>query len=54
MVATSQVRFYVDNVLSETQTRPNALGFDCVVIGSDLTAKGNMAAVDNLVVSGGP
>lgn len=53
-VTSSQVRFYVDGVLSETESRPNALGFDSVVIGSDLTANGHLAAVDNLTITCGP
>ena len=47
-VTTSQIRFYVDNILSETEARPNAYGFDSVVIGADLTANGYTAYVDNM------
>ena len=49
----TQVLFYVDGILSETEARPNNFGFDWVVLGSDLTAAGFQAAVDNVVVSGG-
>jgi len=48
------VKFYVDGILSETEARPNSLGFDCVTIGSDLTAAGFAARVDNLRVLCGP
>ncbi len=53
MVTTGQIRFYIDNVLSETETRPDSYGFDCVLIGSDLTANGIVARVDNLQVTCG-
>ncbi|HOB75110.1 MAG TPA: immunoglobulin domain-containing protein [Phycisphaerae bacterium] len=53
VITDSQIQFYVDGVLSETETRPNNYGFDWVVLGSDLTAAGFQAAVDNVVVSGG-
>ena len=43
-VTTSQVKFYVDGILSETESRPNSFGFDCVVIGSDLTAAASPSA----------
>src|SRR5690606_23817469 len=52
-ITATQVKFYVDGILSETESRPNAYGFDSVVLGSDLTAAGFAAAVDNLAVSGG-
>jgi N-acetyl-anhydromuramyl-L-alanine amidase AmpD len=53
VVTTGQVLFYVDNILSETETRPNSYGFDCVMIGSDLTAAGFTVRVDNLAVTCG-
>ena len=49
-ITATQVKFYVDGVLSETEARPNGFGFDWVVLGSDLTAAGFQAAVDNLVI----
>jgi hypothetical protein len=52
-VTTGQVKFYVDGILSETEARPNSYGFDCVVIGSDLTSAGFAARVDNLRVTCG-
>ncbi len=50
-VTSSEVRFYVDNVLQEVEPRPNNFGFDTVVLGSDLTANGHQAWIDNVVVS---
>jgi len=52
-VTSSLVKFYVDGILSETESRPNSYGFDCVVIGSDLTSAGIVARVDNLRVTCG-
>ena len=49
-VTTNEVLFYVDGILCETEARPNAYGFDSVVIGSDLTANGHTAYVDNVEV----
>ena len=49
-VTASEVRFLVDGILSETESRPNSLGFDSVVLGSDLTANGHDAALDNVRV----
>jgi len=49
-VTSTQVQFSVDGVLAEVESRPNALGFDNVVLGSDLTAAGHTAWVDNLSV----
>ena len=53
VITTGQALFYVDGILSETEARPNSYGFDCVVIGSDLTANGFVARVDNLRVTCG-
>lgn len=52
-VTTSQVKFYVDGILSETEARPNSYGFDCVAIGSNLTSNGWTFRVDNLQVTCG-
>ncbi len=49
----TKVRFYVDNQLAETVERPDALGFDTVVLGSDLTAGGHEVVIDNVAVVGG-
>ena len=49
-IATTQIRFYVDGVLSETEARPDQNPFNCVVLGSDLTANGFVARVDNIEV----
>lgn len=49
-ISDSAVEFYVDGFLAETVARPNGLGFDSVVLGSDLTAGGNTVWVDNVRV----
>lgn len=49
-VTGSQVKFSVDGVLCEVEPRPNAFGFDNVVLGSGLTANTHSAWVDNLKV----
>jgi hypothetical protein len=50
-IKTSTVDFYVDGAFVETIARPaTSYGFDCVVLGSDLTAGGNTVWVDNVLV----
>jgi hypothetical protein len=49
-VGSTQVRFSVDGILAEVENRPNALGFDNVVLGSGLTAGGHGSWIDNLRV----
>jgi hypothetical protein len=49
-VTASQVRFFVDGFLAETEARPNAFGFDSVLLGSDLTANLHAAGLDNFRV----
>ena len=49
-VTSSEVRFSIDGVLAEVEARPNAFGFDCVVLGSDLTANNHDAWADNVGV----
>ncbi len=48
MVTSSEVRFSIDGVLQEIEARPNNFGFDTIVLGSDLTANGHQAWVDNI------
>ena len=48
MVTGNHVRFFVDGILSETEFRPNAYGFDSIALGSDLTANGHDARADNV------
>jgi hypothetical protein len=49
-IKSTSIDFYVDGVLAETLARANGLGFDNVVLGSDLTANGNTVWVDNILV----
>jgi hypothetical protein len=49
-VGSTQVRFLVDGILAEVENRPNAFGFDNVVLGSGLTAGGHGSWIDNLRV----
>ena len=50
-IKSTTVEFYVDGVLAETVARPTtAYGFDCVVLGSDLTANGQTVWADNVLV----
>lgn len=50
-ITTTEVSFYVDGLLAESTARPvHFRGFDCVVLGSDLTANGIAAAIDNVRV----
>lgn len=49
-ITTSQIKFYVDGILSETEARPNTDGFDSIVLGSNLTANGHGVHVDNVEV----
>jgi len=53
-IKSTTIDFYVDGVLAETLARANALGFDNVVLGSDLTANGNTVWVDNILVESVP
>ena len=50
MVTDTEVRFLIDGALQEVEARPNGFGFDSVVLGSDLTANGHTAWIDNLVI----
>ena len=53
----TSIEFWVDGELSEVEARPqqpNPPGFDCVVLGSDLTANGHDLWIDNLVIIGSP
>lgn len=49
-IDSSNVSFFVDGVLAEVEARPNAFNFDSIVLGSDLTAAGWNAWVDNVTV----
>lgn len=49
-INSTQVKFYVDGILAEIEARPNAFGFDSLILGADLTANGHIAWVDNLKV----
>lgn len=49
-VRSTEIRFLVDGTLAEIETKPNNLGFDCVVLGSGLTAAGHGSWIDNLRV----
>ncbi len=49
-ISDTEVRFFVDGTLSETEVRPNAFGFDSVILGSILTANGHAMALDNVRV----
>ncbi|GJM24623.1 MAG: hypothetical protein DHS20C16_10380 [Phycisphaerae bacterium] len=50
VITGTEVRYLVDGILSEVEARPNNFLFDSVVLGSDLTANGHAAWVDNLMV----
>lgn len=49
-VGSSSISFFVDGILAEVEARPNAFNFDSVVLGSDLTAAGWNAWIDNVRV----
>lgn len=49
-IRSTEVRFLVDGVLAEIENKPNNLGYDCVVLGSGLTAAGHGSWIDNLRV----
>ncbi len=49
-IRSTEIRFFVDGILAEVETKPNNLGFDCVVLGSGLTAGGHGSWIDNLRV----
>jgi len=48
MVTSTEGRFLNDGELQEIEARPNNFGFDTIVLGSDLTANGHQAWVDNV------
>ncbi len=50
MITGSEIRYRINGVLAEVEARPNGFGFDSIVLGSDLTAAGWTAWVDNLSV----
>lgn len=50
IIDSANVHFYVDDVLAESEARPNTAGFNCVVIGSDFTANGHTCWLDRLNV----
>lgn len=49
-IGSTQIRFSVDGILAEIEAKPNAFGFDDVVLGSGLTAGGHGSWIDNLRV----
>jgi hypothetical protein len=49
-IKTSTIDFYIDGILAETISRPNAYGFDCVMLGSGVTANGWTVWADNVKV----
>ncbi len=42
--------FYLDGVLGKSVTRTDTIGFDSIALGSDLTANGRKAWIDNIKV----
>jgi len=49
-INSTTIDFYVDGFLAESVAKPNAFGYDCVILGSDLTANGHTVWADNVSV----
>ncbi len=53
-VTTGQVKFYVDEILCEIEARHGTYTFDCLILGSDLTAGGWTVRIDNVHLTYAP